>query len=119
MMPLVVGLIFGLIFISVLFYSYVTLQAAVRDGAHQIVTNGKNESVATITTLVQNSIFALGGVTVGISPSQADWTTPRILVTVVATYTVQFAQLSIPFPGGPPTRLGPLTIHAQSNMWTE
>lgn len=120
MLPIVLVLVFGLIFISALFYSYLTLQFAVREGAHTIVTDGKDQTVQTITALVQNNAFALNQVNVGITPNDNTlWTLPRIQITVVATYTLPFTQLNIPLPGNAPVGLRPITIGAQSNMWTQ
>jgi Flp pilus assembly protein TadG len=134
MLPIVLVMVFGLIFISFLFYSYMTLQSAVRDAAHTIVTDGANQTPDSITAIVQQNSFTSNSVNVVVSPSicanmtnypsncqtnENQWTIPRIEITVDAYYTVPFAQFTIPLPGNAPVKLGPVTIHAQSNMWTK
>jgi len=119
-LPIVIVLVFGVIYVSALFYSYMTLQSAVREGASTIVRDGRNQTVQSITTLVQSNAFALSNVTVQITPSDpALWTTPRIRITVEAWFTVPFPQLAIPLLGNATARMGSLRIYAQSNMTTE
>lgn len=118
--PILLALVLGLVYVSVLFFSYATLQAAVREGAHTIVTDGKNQDTASITKIVQDNSFSLNNVTVQISPADKTlWTTPRIRITVEAWYTAPFPDVRIPLPGNATVYIGPIRIYAHSNMTTE
>jgi Flp pilus assembly protein TadG len=124
MLPILLALIIGLIYVSVLFFSYSTLQTAVREGAYKIVTDGKNQTDGTIQALVRTKSFALSDVTVVTTPSQPTtsdtaWSTPRIRITVEAWFTVPFPTVALPLPGNATARMGPIRISAKSNMTTE
>jgi Flp pilus assembly protein TadG len=124
MLPILLVVVIGLSYVCVLFFSYLTLQSAVREGAYKIVTNGKNETDSTIQDWVRTKSFALSNVTVVTTPSQPTtsdtaWSTPRIRITVEAWYTVPFPTVAIPLPGNGTARMGPIRIYAKSNMTTE
>ena len=124
MLPILLVVIIGLVYICVLFFSYLTLQSAVREGAYTIVTDGKNQTDSTIQDLVRANSFALSNVTVATTPSQPTtsdtaWSTPRIRITVEAWFTVPFPTIAIPLPNNATARMGPLRIYAKSNMTTE
>jgi Flp pilus assembly protein TadG len=124
MLPILLAVIIGLTYICVLFFSYLTLQSAVREGAYTIITDGKNQTDATIQALVASKSFALSNVTVVTTPSQPTtsgtaWSTPRIRITVEAWFTVPFPTVAIPLPGNATARVGPIRIYAKSNMTTE
>ena len=124
MLPILLTVIIGMSYVCILFFSYLTMQSAVREGAYAIITDGKNQTDSTIQALVRTKSFALSNVTVATTPSQpttsdTTWSTPRIRITVEAWYTIPFPTVAIPLPGNATARIGPIRIYAKSNMTTE
>ncbi len=132
--PIFLGLLIGLMAFAVLFYSYVTLNLAVREGAGVIVrcpslncdtprlNNGDRiTSILGVQTYVKEKSFSLniGEINVLVEPSnRAHWVIGA-QVSVSATYNVPLPTVSIPILGNTAIRLGTLQIYAQSVMTIE
>ncbi len=132
--PIFLGVLIGLMSFAILFYSFVTLNLAVREGAGVIVrcpslncdtprlNNGnKITSVADVQTYVKEKSFSLnvGQINVLIEPSnQAQWVIGA-QVSVSAAYYVPLPTVSIPMQGNSTLRLGTIQIQAQSVMTIE
>ncbi|MBM3127062.1 MAG: pilus assembly protein [Chloroflexi bacterium] len=139
--PIFLGVLIGLMLFAILFYSYVTLHLAVREGASAVVhcpslncdtprlNNGnKLTSIADICTLVRQKTFtlwgstgtgcaAVGGMTVLVEPPTAQWVTGA-QVSVSAAYFVPLPTVTIPVQGSA-IRFGTIQIQAQSVMTIE
>jgi hypothetical protein len=135
--PVFLGIIVGIMAFAMLFYSYVTMQLAVREGARALVGDPKTQTVQTITDLVKLKSFSLNpsALTVVVQPpkcggaygtpcsscpanSSCDWFRD-LTVSVSATYYVPLPSVTIPVPGGSDIRFGPIPITAISNMTIE
>jgi len=132
--PIFLGVLIGLMFFSILFYSYVTLQLAVREGASVVVhcptltcddpklSNGNSiRSVTDIQTLVREKSFSLntGGFTnIIVAPDQSQWVLGAH-VSVSAAYYVPLPTVNVPTLGNSTIRLGTIQITAQSVMTIE
>jgi hypothetical protein len=137
------GVLIGLFVFAILFYSYVTLHLAVREGANAIVhcpslncdTPRLNDGTTKLTTiehvctLVRQKTFTLwgstgtgcaaaGGMTILVEPtSTAQWVTGA-QVSVSAVYRVPLPTVTIPLQGSA-MRFGTIQIQAQSVMTIE
>lgn len=121
MFPIFLGVLIGLVAFSMLFYSYITMQLAVREGTSAIVHDPKHQTVANIQTVVRSNSFALdpNQLSILVEPSNiAAWVTGA-QVSVVAVYTVPMPAVNIPLIGGGAIRLGPIPITASSVMTIE
>lgn len=132
--PIFLGVLIGLMSFALLFYSYVTLQLAVREGANAIVhcpslncdtprlNNGnKLTSISDIQTYVKEKSFSLniGQINVLIEPSNTSQWVTGTQVSVSAAYNVPLPTVSIPMQGNGTLRLGTIQIQAQSVMTIE
>lgn len=135
MFPIFIGILLGIAVFSILFYSYVTMQLAVREAASAVVHNPK-KSVDEIRTIACNSGFALirSSILVQVEPpdttavscsnpntgtgAPATWVSGGS-VAVTAFYNVPIPTANIPLPGGNAIRFGPIPIKAQSRMTIE
>lgn len=133
MFPIFLGVLVGLMAFSILFYSYVTLQLAVREGAGVIVrcpslncdtprlNNGNPiRTIEDVRTYIREKSFALniGQMNILIEPSsQSQWVV-GVQVSVSATYNVPLPQVAIPMQNST-LRLGTIQIYAQSVMTIE
>ncbi len=135
MFPIFIGILLGMAVFSILFYSYVTMQLAVREATSAIVHNPQ-KSVDEIRTIACNSGFALirNSISVQVEPpdttaiscanpntgtaAPATWI-PGGSVAVSAFYHVPIPTANIPLPGGNAIRFGPIPIKAQSRMTIE
>lgn len=133
--PVFIGILLGIAVFSILFYSYVTMQLAVREAASAVVHNPK-KSVDEIRTIACNSGFALirSSILVQVEPpdttavscsnpntgtgAPATWVSGGS-VAVTAFYNVPIPTAKIPLPGGNTIRFGPIPIKAQSRMTIE
>lgn len=141
--PIFLGVLIGLLSFAILFFSYVTLHLAVREGASAIVhcpslncdtprlnSGSKLTSIADVCTLVRQKSFSLsgnsgtgcsvqGGLTILVEPSStAQWVT-GVQVSVSAVYFVPLPSVNIPMQGNSTLRLGTIQIQAQSVMTIE
>jgi Flp pilus assembly protein TadG len=95
---------------AVLFYSYLTMELAVRQGTNSI-THNPSQDVAAIETVVKNSMVTLdpSQVSISVSPSNPSVWVSGVQVSVSALYTVNV----------PLNPLGPIVFQAQSVMTIE
>lgn len=119
MFPILLAVLIGLAGVSMLFYSYVTLQLAVREGTNAIVHDPVNETTASITTLVRTMTFSFDPNSVNvIVTDKANWISGAP-VSVSASYSVPLPTVNMYLPGGASLRLGPIPISASSKMTIE
>jgi len=131
--PIFLGIFIGLMAFAILFYSYVTLNLAVREGASAVVhcpsltceypklLNGNSiRSVDDVKTLVREKCFSMNpsGLNVLVEPSQSQWVRGA-QVAVTASYNVPMPTVSVPLVSGGAIRLGTIQIQAQSVMTVE
>lgn len=133
MFPIFLGVLIGLMSFAILFYSYVTLQLAVREGAGVIVrcpslncdtprlNNGNPiRTIEDVRTYIREKSFALniGQLNILIEPSsQSQWVIGA-QVSVSASYSVPIPEVAIPMQNST-LRLGRIQIQAQSVMTIE
>lgn len=105
--PVLMVVLTGVLGLALLFYSYLTMELAVREGANSI-THNPSQTVNAITTSVLNSMVTLdqSQVSIAISPSDPSGWVSGAQVSVSAFYTVSL----------PINPLGPLMFQAQSVM---
>ncbi len=120
-LPIFLGLLIGLAAMSILFYSFVTTQLAVREGTSAIVHDPKHQTVTAIQTLVRSKSFALDAsqLSVLVEPTDATAWLSGVQVSVTAVYYVPIPTATIPLIGGSAIRFGPIPIKAQSVMTIE
>ena len=129
MFPIFLAVFIGLMGVSLIFYSYITLQLAVREGTNAIVHDPQGQTIQSITNLVKAKTFSFNpnAITVVIYPDdttvadtapQPGWTVDRP-ISIQATYTVPFPTVNMALPGGATLRLGPIPISATSKMTIE
>jgi Flp pilus assembly protein TadG len=134
--PIFLGVFIGLVFFSLLFYSYVTLQLAVRQGSSLLVHNPQ-DTIYTIRSTVCNSAFAFAPaqLTVYVEPPDTNLTCSAtscmcstlnategayqgwqsgVSLAVTGYYTVPLPRVSIPTTSGSVVILGPIQISAKS-----
>ncbi len=124
--PIFLGVLIGLMFFAILFFSYVTLQLAVREGTTTIVHDPGNQTVAQIQQVVRNNSFSLdqSQLNVLVEPADHDalgnlqWVS-GVQVSVSAAYYVPLPTVNIPLLGNSTIRLGKIQITAQSVMTIE
>lgn len=134
-LPLFLAILFGLAFSAMIFYSYVTLTMASREGARAVVGNPKITMYNARLTAC-NTAFALvrSSVTVKIEPPDTFSTTPAscaslntaegayngyvadMRVAVTTFYTIPIPSITIPGVGNSTVLFGPLTIQSVSVM---
>ncbi len=122
MLPILLAVLLGLTFFAMLFYSYLTLQLAVREGTNAITANPDIQT--DIVSLVRSKTFSMNPTQVQVSvspswnpgdPSPSPWT-KDVRVSVTATYTVGLPQISLPMFSGQTIRFAPIQIQAKSIM---
>jgi Flp pilus assembly protein TadG len=118
--PIFLGVLIGLMSFAILFYSYVTIQLAVREGTSAIVHDPKHQTVANIQSLVSSQSFSLNTsqLTVLVSPPAAQWVSGA-QVSVSAAYYVPLPTVNVPVLGNGTIRFGTIQISAQSVMTIE
>lgn len=119
--PLFIAIFMGFILFSMLFYSYLTVTLASREGAGALVRDPK-QTVAQIQARVRSTSISLdpAGLTVTVEPANtADWL-PGVKINVTAVYMVPLPIISIPNLRGPATRIfGPIPVTSTSVMTIE
>ena len=140
MFPIFVATLIGLASISVLFYSYVTAQLAVREGASALIRNPSMKIGLVRNTVCTNTFaFDLSQVSVKVEPPDnagtaavscssvntnevafSGWSSGRMVV-VTAFYNVPLPTVRIPTlsSGGGLVLLGPIQIKTVSQMTME
>ncbi len=133
--PVFLGAFIGLVFFSLLFYSYVTLQLAVREGASTLIHHPEY-SIYQIRSEVCNSGFAFapGNMSVKVEPPDSAGTPAAscsnlntsegpytgwqsgISVAVTGFYTIPLPSISIPFTNSSIVYFSPIQIQAMSVM---
>jgi Flp pilus assembly protein TadG len=136
--PVFLAVFIGLVYFSILFYSYVTLQLAVRQGASALV-HDPTQSIYSIRSDICNSGFAFirsqmsvkvePPDTAGTAPTSCDHLNPNegpytgfasgISVSVTGFYTVPLPNVSFALSGNTIVILAPIPIQAQSVMTIE
>lgn len=128
LIPVLLAVIFGIAFFSMMFYSYLTLQLAVREGTNAIADNPDTETGPMIRSLVQSKTFTTdpNQVQVDVVPwwdpndpnpqYHTDPWTQGVRVSATATYTVPLPVLSIPIFGGGNIGFAPIQMQAKSVM---
>lgn len=136
--PLFLAVFIGLVYFSVLFYSYVTLQLAVRQGASALVHDPRT-TIYSIRSDVCNAGFSFtrSQMSVKVEPPDTAGTSPvscasldpnegayagwasGVSVSVSGYYTVPLPNVSIPISGNSIVILAPIPIQAQSVMTIE
>ncbi len=108
--PVVVLVLSGIAGFALLFYAYLTMQLAVRQGTNSIVHN-PYQTVADVQSTVKNSMVTLDptNVSIDVEPSDPSLWVSGMHVSVSAYYTVTL-------PTNPP---GPIRFQAQSVMTIE
>jgi len=132
--PIFLAVLIGLMAFGILFYSYVTLNLAVREGAGVIVrcpslncdtprlNNGNRiTSVEDVKTFVKEKSFSLatGQINVLVEPTDRNQWVVGVQVSVSADYSVPLPTVNIPMLGNGTVRLGTIQIRAQSVMTIE
>ncbi len=120
--PVFLGVLIGLASFALLFYSYLTMQLAVRQGASALVHDPTHETVADIQNIVISNSFSLNAssLNVVVAPSDTSQWVSGAPVSVSASYTVPIPTVSIPMIGsGRVVLLGPIPISAVSVMTIE
>ena len=103
------------------FYSYETMQLAVRAGANAIVRDCIHQTNTGISALVKAQTFSLDQSQIQVTvsdpiPANCKSGYP---ITVRATYNVPFPRVNVPLLGSATIRLGPIPISAASTMTIE
>jgi Flp pilus assembly protein TadG len=134
-LPLFLAILFGLAFSAMIFYSYVTLTMASREGARAVVGNPKATTYSARLTAC-NTAFALvrNSVSVKIEPPDTFSTTASscsslntgegvysgyvtdMRVAVTTFYTIPIPSITIPGVGQSTVFFGPVTIQSISVM---
>lgn len=135
MFPIFIGIIIALAMFSILFYSYLTMQLAVREATVYAVEHPK-DMVDTVRTIACNSSFALNknDLTIQVEPPDTTavscsnpnqgtnapntWVSGGTIA-VTAVYNVPLPATNIPVPGGGTLRFGPIPITAKSKLTIE
>ncbi len=119
--PVFLGVLIGLAVTSILFYSYVTLHLAVREGASAIVHDPRNQTVTAIQNLVRSKSFSLdqNQLSVLVEPSDKTLWVSGVQVSVSASYNVPLPEVTIPLIGSGAITFGSIPIRAQSVMTIE
>jgi Flp pilus assembly protein TadG len=119
-LPFLLILIIGIMGFTLLFFSYVTMQNAVREGTTHIVHNTRNTTIAQVKQLVISYTVALdrSAMRVDVSPSESAWVSGA-RVSVSAYYTVPLPTISIPTLSGRIDVISPFQVHADSVMTIE
>jgi hypothetical protein len=121
--PILIGVLIGVIYVSIIFFSYLTVQLAVREGASAIVHNptywSQTSLSCDIDCYIRSRCFTLetdaSRFLITVTPPKDQWAM-NIPVYVQAVYYIPLPQITIPFPGGGQLRLGEIPIKASSQM---
>jgi len=120
--PIFLGVLIGLMAFAILFFSYVTLHLAVREGTSAIVHDPRHQTVDSIKTIVRSSSFSLNQdpsqLQILVDPAADQWVSGA-QVSVSAAYFVPLPSVNIPILGNSAIRFGTIQIQAQSVMTIE
>jgi Flp pilus assembly protein TadG len=119
--PLFLAILFGFIIFAMLFYSYLTVSLASREGAGLLVRDPKT-TVNDIQNRVRSTSISLdpSSLTIRVEPSNTAHWLPGVKINVTASYTVPVPIISIPNLRGPATRVfGPIPVTSTSVMTIE
>jgi Flp pilus assembly protein TadG len=129
MFPIFLAVFIGLMAISIVFYSYVTTQLAVREGTNAIVHDPGGTTilkdpagpVAAVQKIVRANSFAFdsSALSILVEPSDPSLWLTGVQVSVSAVYYVPLPTVNMYLPGGANLRLGPIPIKAVSIMTIE
>ena len=108
--PVLVLVLTGLAGFALLFYAYLTMQLAVREGTNSIVHN-PSQTVAKVQTTVKGAMVTLNPTDVSIDVEPSD---PSLWVSGVRVSVTAYYIISVPI--NPP---GPIRFQAQSVMTIE
>lgn len=119
--PLFIAIFLGFILFAMIFYSYLTVTLASREGASSLVRDPK-QTVTDIQNRVRSTSISLdpNALSIKVEPSStADWL-PGVKINVTAVYTVPIPSISIPNLKGPAYKFfGPLPVTSTSVMTIE
>jgi hypothetical protein len=122
MLPILLAVLIGIAAFALLFYSYLSLQLAVREGTNAILDDPDKTTGPQIVTLVQSKTFSMDSshVNVVVVPwwdgTGTDPWVRGVRVSVTANYTVPLPTLNIPMFGDGNVRFGPVQLRAESMM---
>jgi len=132
MFPIFIAVFIGLAAVSLIFYSYVTTQLAVREGTNAIISDpggfttlkDPNGQIVAVKKIVRANSFALdpNGLSdsnILVEPSDPNLWVSGVSVSVSATYYVPLPTVNMYLPGNAVLRLGPIPIKAVSVMTIE
>ncbi len=121
MFPIFIAVFIGLMAISMVFYSYVTMQLAVREGTNAIVHDPVNQTPTSVANLVRSKSFSFdpSALNILVEPTDSTQWVSGVQVSVSATYYVPLPTVNMYLPGGANLSLGPVPISAQSVMTIE
>lgn len=132
MFPIFLAVLIGLAAISMIFYSYVTTQLAVREGTNAIVhdpagttiLNDPNGRIAAVKKIVRANSFSfdpngLSDSNILVEPSDPTLWQTGVQVSVSAVYYVPLPTVNMYLPGNANLRLGPIPVKAVSVMTIE
>lgn len=120
-LPFLLIVIVGIMGFSLLFFSYVTMQNAVREGATAVVHNTRSITVAEVKQLVISYTVTLDrdAILVVVSPNDATAWNSGVRISVSAYYTVPLPTIVIPTLNGPFEVIRPFKVSADSIMTIE
>ena len=119
--PLFLAILFGFVLFAMLFYSYLTVTLASREGASAIV-HDPTLTVLQVQQRVQATSISLdrNALTVTVEPSNTVNWVSGAQINVTARYIVPLPVISIPGLNGPATRIfGPIPVTSTSVMTLE
>ena len=129
MFPIFLAVLIGLAAVSMIFYSYITTQLAVREGTNAIIRDPAGQTilkdpagqVEAVKKIVRAYAFSFDSSSMNIlvEPSNPAQWLPGVQVSVSATYSVPFPTVNMYLPGGANLRLGPIPLKAVSIMTIE
>ena len=129
MFPIFIAVLIGLAAISMIFYSYVTTQLAVREGTNAIIRDPTGQTilkdsagqVEAVKKIVRSYAFSFdpSGMTILVEPTDPAQWLPGVQVSVSATYYVPLPTVNMYLPGGANLKLGPIPLKAVSIMTIE
>ncbi|MBI5033920.1 MAG: pilus assembly protein [Chloroflexi bacterium] len=129
MFPIFLAVMIGLAAISMIFYSYVTTQLAVREGTNAIIRDPAGQTilkdplgqVEAVKKIVRKYAFSFDSSSLNIlvEPSDPAQWLQGVQVSVSATYYVPLPTVNMYLPGGANLRLGPVPLKAVSIMTIE
>jgi hypothetical protein len=120
-LPFLLVIIIGIMGFTLLFFSYVTMQNAVREGTSAIVHKTQQITVAEVRQIVISATVTLDrdSMHIDISPNDPSAWNSGVRVSVSGYYTVPLPTITIPTLNGSIEVIRPFQIHADSIMTIE